>query len=275
MSAAVSSRLGKYLSFFRIRFNAGLQYRAAALGGIATQFAWGTMNLLMFRAFYAAGADDFPMTFAQLSAYIWLRQAFLAVFNTWSADNDILESITSGSVAYELTRPCDIYSMWYMRTISRRLSGCLLRCLPILTVAFLLPAPYGLSVPPDALAFVGFLISLTLGVTLSCAFLMLIYGLTFYTMQPQGVRMIFGSIMEFLCGDIIPLPFYPEALRKVLELTPFAAVSNVPFRAYSGNIAGDELIKSIALQAVWLTAIVILGRILVNGGVKRAVIQGG
>ena len=30
----------KYLSFFRIRFIAGLQYRAAAWAGIATQFAW-------------------------------------------------------------------------------------------------------------------------------------------------------------------------------------------------------------------------------------------
>ena len=34
-----------YLSFFRIRFLAGLQYRTAAWAGIATQFAWGGMNL--------------------------------------------------------------------------------------------------------------------------------------------------------------------------------------------------------------------------------------
>ena len=41
----------KYLSFFRIRFIAGLQYRAAAWAGISTQFAWGAMTLLMYRAF--------------------------------------------------------------------------------------------------------------------------------------------------------------------------------------------------------------------------------
>ena len=33
----------KYLSLLRMRFIAGLQYRAAALAGIATQFAWGFM----------------------------------------------------------------------------------------------------------------------------------------------------------------------------------------------------------------------------------------
>ena len=30
----------KYLSFFRLRFITGLQYRTAALAGIATQFFW-------------------------------------------------------------------------------------------------------------------------------------------------------------------------------------------------------------------------------------------
>ena len=42
-----------YLSFFRVRFLAGMQYRTAALAGVATQFAWGAMNLLAYRAFHA------------------------------------------------------------------------------------------------------------------------------------------------------------------------------------------------------------------------------
>ena len=42
----------KYLSFFRLRFSMGLQYRAAALAGIVTQFFWGFMEIMAFRAFY-------------------------------------------------------------------------------------------------------------------------------------------------------------------------------------------------------------------------------
>ena len=44
----------KYLSFFRLRFSMGLQYRAAAFGGIVTQFVWGLMEIMIFRAFYRA-----------------------------------------------------------------------------------------------------------------------------------------------------------------------------------------------------------------------------
>ena len=47
----------KYLAFFRLRFSMDLQYRAAAFAGVITQFAWGTMEILMFRAFYQADAS--------------------------------------------------------------------------------------------------------------------------------------------------------------------------------------------------------------------------
>ena len=39
----------QYLSFFRMRLLAGLQYRAAALAGMSTQLVWGTMEVLLYR----------------------------------------------------------------------------------------------------------------------------------------------------------------------------------------------------------------------------------
>ena len=83
----------KYLSFFRIRFLAGLQYRAAAWAGVATQFAWGGLTILMFRAFYQSGKNSFPMEFSDLSTYIWLQQAFLSMFASWSMENDLIAQI--------------------------------------------------------------------------------------------------------------------------------------------------------------------------------------
>lgn len=53
----------KYLSFFRLRFSMGLQYRVAAFAGLVTQFAWGGMLILAYRAFYRADPNAFPMTF--------------------------------------------------------------------------------------------------------------------------------------------------------------------------------------------------------------------
>ena len=66
----------KYLAFFRLRFSMGLQYRTAALAGIITQFAWGIMEILMFRAFYQADSSSFPMTFQATCSYVWMQQAY-------------------------------------------------------------------------------------------------------------------------------------------------------------------------------------------------------
>lgn len=268
-------RVRKFLSLFRIRFSAGIQYRAAALAGIATQIAWGFLNIMLYMMFYRDNPDAFPMALQALVSYMWLRQAFLMLFETWGVESDILESITSGGVAYELVRPAGIYGIWYVRTLSARASKVLLRAGPVLLMAALLPAPYGLSLPASPAAFAGFLCTLVLGTFVAGAYVMLVYIVTLYTMQPQGVRIAFNSMAELLTGSLIPLPFFPAALARILELTPFAAMSNVPYRIYSGDIAGAAAWQAAGLQIFWLLALFALGQFLLSRALRRAVIQGG
>ncbi len=112
----------KYKSFFIIRFSGGLQYRAAAYAGIATQYAWGFLTLIMFHAFYGHNAAAFPMPFEALSSYLWMQQAFLSLFMAWYFDNEIFDMITNGNIAYELCRPADLYTMWFVKNMAVRLS---------------------------------------------------------------------------------------------------------------------------------------------------------
>ncbi len=265
----------KYISFFKIRFISGLQYRAAAWAGIATQFAWGGMTLLMFWAFYQNGENSFPMTFSELSSYIWMQQAFLAMFMAWFFDGEIFDSITSGNIAYELCRPCDLYSMWFTKNMAIRLSKVMLRCLPILLVAAFLPYPFNITLPPDFLSGVLFLISIVLGFLVLISFSMLIYISAFYTLSPMGIRMLATSVIEFFAGAVIPLPFFPEALQPVMYALPFASMQNTPFMIYVGHISDSEIVKSMVLQVIWLAVLVIAGRLLMKHALKKVVVQGG
>ncbi len=264
-----------YAGFFRIHFNEHIQYRAAAFAGVATQFAWGFFNIAVFSAFYVGNADTFPMEMQQLASYIWLRQAFLALFNMWRYDNSIFGAIVDGNIAYELTRPLDLYSMWFSKNLAMRLAAVTLRFAPILLVAALLPAPIGLGAPAGFAALTGFLFSMLLSALVTCALLMLVYISTFFTMQPGGVRMLVTSMAELLAGDLVPLPFLPNRLAAVLEYLPFASMGNVPFRVYSGNIAGGEMLHCIGLQLVWLAVLVLAGRSLMSLALKRTEVQGG
>ena len=265
----------KYISFFWIRFINSLQYRAAAYAGVATQFAWGFMNILAFRAFYRENPHSFPMEFSQLASYVWLQQAFLALFMLWYYDNEIFASITGGNVAYELARPMDLYCMWFTKNLAVRLSRAFLRCMPILLVAVLLPEPYGISPPVSMFGFFMFIISIILAFFCLVALSMLVYISAFYTLSPWGVRIMASVLTEFLTGAIIPLPFFPEKIMRIISLTPFASMQNLPFRIYSGNIAGKEMLYGILLQVFWTAVLVLAGRLWISKALNRAVVQGG
>lgn len=137
-----------YRSVFKLRLLLGMQYRAAALAGMATQFFWGFMLIMVYRAFYTHASGQPPMSLEELASYIWLQQAFIALVALWFRDNELFTLITTGNIAYELCRPADLYGFWYAKLLGMRLSAALLRCCPILLVAGFLPAPYRIKLPP-------------------------------------------------------------------------------------------------------------------------------
>lgn len=265
----------KYMSFFKLKFINGLQYRAAAYAGVATQFFWGFMEILIFAAFYRSNAAAFPMKFNELSSYIWLQQSFISLYMIWFLDNELFAMITDGGVAYEMCRPIDIYNMWYVKNMATRLSKALLRCIPILFVSALVPKPYGLSLPTSVDVFILFLVSMMLAFFLVISFCMIIYAITFFTISSTGIRILSASITEFFSGAIIPLPFLPDGILKVVNILPWASMQNVPFRIYSGSLNGKEAINAMILQIIWLLVLTFIGRYMLNKGLKKVVVQGG
>ncbi|MCL2593794.1 MAG: ABC-2 family transporter protein [Defluviitaleaceae bacterium] len=265
----------KYTAIFRMRYLNVIQYRAAALGGAATQFAWGSMEILAFLAFYRANPSNFPMEFSEVSSYIWLQQAFLALFMMWFWEADIVKNITDGGVAYEMVRPVDLYNRWFFTITANRLARATLRCIPILLVGFILPSPIGLSLPPSLPQFGLFLVSTALALSVVAAFAMLVYISMFYTLSAMGTRMVAAILSDFLAGAIIPLPFFPENIRRVVEFLPFASMQNMPLRIYSGNVSGSDAIRGIALQLFWLITLVFIGKISIKRALRKVIVQGG
>ena len=265
----------KYIRFFKLRFTMGLQYRVAAITGVITQFAWGFIQIMIYKAFYEADPSAFPMSFSATTSYIWLQQAFLVLFAVWFMENEIFDSISNGNIAYELCRPIRIYTMWFSRSLALRTARVFLRCLPILFVAALLPSPYKMTPPASFFHFCMFLITLILGLLVTVAFCMLIYGFTFFTISPQGLKIVFSSMVEFFAGAVIPLPFFPEKMQNIMELLPFASMQNVALRIYSGSMTIPHMQKTIALQLIWLVLLIIVGNLLCRYAERKVAIQGG
>lgn len=264
-----------YWVFFRMRVINGLQYRTAAWAGVFTQFFWGFMEIQLYRVLYAANPERFPMELGGVVSYIWLRQALLALLNTWTIENELFTTVLDGSVAYELCRPASLYGMWFTRTLALRVSRVLLRLAPILVVAALLPAPWGMNAPASPAALAWFVISLALAACVTVAYTMIVYFSCFYTTSADGLRAVLMPMSDLMSGGFIPLPFMPAGLRMVLEMSPFGAMQNAPLRIYSGDIAGGALVQTLMLQLFWLAALGAIGYLMQQRGMKRLSVAGG
>ncbi|MFK9092655.1 ABC transporter permease [Bacillus salipaludis] len=264
-----------YGSVLKLRLSMGMQYRAAALAGVATQFFWGFITIMVFEAFYEYTAQTQPISLREIITYIWLQQAFLVFITMWFRDNELFELITSGNIAYELCRPCDLYGFWYAKLLAQRVSSAILRCFPILIVSFLLPKPYNMAFPPSLTTFLLFITALLLGLFLLVAISMFLYISVFVTMSPAGSLLLFTILGEFFAGLIIPVPLMPLWLQKIANVLPFRWTADFPFRVYSGHIPQNEAMIGILIQLGYLLVLVLLGRFALNRAVGKVVVQGG
>lgn len=264
-----------YITYFKLKFISGLQYRQAAYAGIVTQFFFGFVYIMVYIAFYKSGGKNIPMTLSQMVTYIWLGQGFLALINQYARDHELFKLVRDGGISYELTRPKNLYFMWYFKVLGQRLASVTLRVFPLLIITFILPSPYNFSLPSSFSIFIVFFISLFIGTLLITGLVVLYPIITLHTMNEKGIVNMIITISDILSGLIVPIPFFPLFLQKISKILPFQYISDLPFRIYVGNISIENGIYGIIIQLFWLIVIVLLGQVLLTKSMKKIIVQGG
>ena len=265
-----------YLSIFKVRFINGLQYRTAALAGIATQVFFGFILVSVYAAFFESNnSADLPMSLKQIISYLWLNQSFLALIYPWARDNDLLSLIRSGNVSYEYVRPISFYKKWFATLYANRISGVLLRFLPVIIISTILPKPYNLSSPYSIYSFILFIITLLIGSLIVNAFSLIMHLITFYTLNEKGVLALFTVISEIFAGGIVPIAFFPKYLKILADILPFKYTIDLPFRIYSGNIDLYNSFPLIILSIIWLIILILIGLFISKNVSKKVIVQGG
>ena len=260
-----------YLAILSSRIRTLLQYRAAAIAGVATQLFFGIVRMMIFDAFYRSSASAVPMSHEQTITYIWLGQGMI-LLALFGVDKDIAEMIRSGSVAYELTRPLDLYSLWFARALSGRATPLVMRAIPILSVALLF---LGLQPPPTIANALAFLVAAVGALLLASAIIVLLTVLLLWTISGEGINRLVPALIFFCSGIAVPLPLFPEWLQSAIAILPFRALMDTPFRLYMGHLSGAAALSALVHQWTWIIVAVLAGRMILARGLRRLVVQGG
>ncbi len=263
--------MNPYFAILSANIRGKLQYRMAAMAGVATQVFWGVMQIMVFTAFYRSNSQDQPMQLNEVITYIWLGQAMLGM-QPWRVDPQSSHLINSGNIVFELLRPLDFYRHWLCRSFALRFAPTLLRALPVLLLAV---AFWGLRMPPTFGSLVAWIVSLLAALFLASAIQTVMDMSLLWTISGKGLSGLMAAMVMMFSGMIIPLPLFPDWLQPLIEFLPFRGLHDLPSRLYMGHLSPNEGILFILHQLTWAVVLCFLGRALLMRGVRRMIVQGG
>jgi ABC-2 type transport system permease protein len=260
-----------YLSTFRLRRRLELQYRGAVVGGVVCQIFFGLILVAIYRAMYLGKPQAMPLS--QITSYVWLQQAFFRML--LASDPELLDKIRTGSIAYDLCRPLNLYGFYYMRILAQKMTGSLMRAVPMLIFAFLLPEGWGLALPASPAGLAWSLAALGLGLLCVSALENITMGFTMRTLDSRGMQAMLNLLMMTFAGNILPLTLFPDSWQRVMAWLPYAQLLDAPIRLYTGEKPPSAAPGILLIQAGWIVILTGIGILFWQKNQKRIVIQGG
>jgi ABC-2 type transport system permease protein len=266
-----------YCAILRARLLTLLQYRKAAFAGICTQMFWALIFNMIFIAFYRGAHNTSSTIPLEVTlTFNWINQAFWLLI-PWNIDKEIERQIKTGSIAYELIRPLNLYWFLFSRAAAVRIAPLLLRTIPYFLISGIFLAVYHVEfVHPQSFA-VGctFVASIGCSFLLSSALTTLLMLSLFWTLSGEGIVRILPNITILLSGLIVPLPLFPSWLQPFLEVQPIRGILDIPCRIYTGLIPLDQSLYYLMFQLSWAAIAIALGSYVSKRAIGKIQIQGG
>lgn len=238
----------KYFEIAKITFKSQIAYRFDIIIGLLLSFVRIMLAFILWRVIFEGKDEIAGFSFAMMMTYYiiisFLRRLDLTDEIVWQLSSEIRE----GQFTKYLIRP--IKPLWYFVT------ACLAKMAYVLGLNIAATVLY-------ALIFSRFWVVQTDTVTVLCAILIFVLGLSFMILlnyfiailsfkftDVGALNMIKGNILEFLTGALIPLTLLPGWLQNGMQLFPFYYVYYYPTALLlKGPVVGIS--EAILLLALW------------------------
>lgn len=257
-----------------VGFQRAAAYRSAAVSGAITNTFFGFLRAYVFIALYQSRPDAGGYSLADALIFTFATQGMAALVEMW-AWWKIAETVQTGQVATDLSRPFDYQLYWLAQDYGRALFQFIGRFLPPFIIGIL---AFDLRLPSDPVLWVGLTVSLVLAVTVSFGWRFCLNLASFWLLDHRGVAGTATLLALLLSGFLVPVAMFPDWARTAVYLMPFmpfASMVAVPIDILLGKMRGQELIAALALQAFWAVSMLGIGRLVLAAALRKLVIQGG
>ena len=268
---AAVGRLGTYFQFVRISFLKMLAYRLRYYTGIVTYLLYVSVYWFIWKAVYVHRDSMGGFSLEEMTTYVavgWIARSFY--FN--NIDFHINEQVVSGKVAFDLLKPIDFHLMNLSSALGESLFRLLLFAIPT-GIAICLVFP--VMGPASLMSLLGFVAITILAFVINVQVGFLIGLISFRTQNIWGIMRVKYVALQLLSGLIIPISLYPELVQKILYMTPFPYIANVPLSIYLGKLDLAGIVEAGLISLCWVLLLYGLGKLTWRFCRSRLIIQGG
>lgn len=265
-----------YGGFFRAGVQNAMAYRASFLGFFIGQSLYCVVMYFIWKAVFMASGEaaflGFSMT--DMTLYVFLSN-IVGFLTSTDATQNLAEEIRDGNIIMRMIKPINVdFSLLFMELGNKVM---ILTCVfvPVMLAVEIYRYVALGTVAFSIVTLIQFAVSVILSYLLAF-YLNLLFGyLAFFLMNIWGFDILKGAIINFFSGAIIPLAFFPGAMRTLFEQLPFASIVYIPTMIYMGKYQGRELLFVFAKQVIWLGVFVFICRLVWKWAQKRLAVQGG
>jgi ABC-2 type transport system permease protein len=225
---------------------------------------------VVWTAVYAGRAEVDGVTLAEVISFTTLANLQLYLLASQLAGY-LYGRVRQGMIAVDLARPAPFLG----QLMAHQVGG---------TCAFgpfvLLAAPLaflagGVQAPASVSAGLLYLASLALAYLITTLVSALIGMLAFWTTEIWGVRTMVDFVSQFFSGALVPLWFFPPAVRLAAEWLPFQGQAFLPLSIFLGRVEGWEALRALGVQAAWVAGLGLLVVLVWRRAMRRITVQGG
>ena len=265
----------RLLAITRAGIMESLQFRLGIFVTLFANLIYLVLVYYLWKAIYDSSGTDVVngMTFTDTMIYLILATAlfnFLEMFVVW----DMSRKIQSGALVLDLLKPMRFRKYTFWSYTGNHVVQFVLTFIPTFIVVMIVTS----GAIPMGLNLLYFAIATVLALLVNFNMEMLVATVCLYTESTWGINIVKETIVLLLSGASIPLAFFPEAFRKVVEFLPFRAVYDIPLTILLEKNNSDTLsglLPLFGLQLAWVLILTCASTMFWNHSVKKITVNGG
>jgi ABC-2 type transport system permease protein len=261
----------RYIALAKCSLMAHGMYRAHFIFTSIGNLFYIALIYYLWRSIYGVQTSMHGLSFNQAFVYLALASTIFNLLPTF-VEWDMGYSIIDGNITSVLIKPLDCQLNLFAGKFGMLVFNFLFVVFPAvltLILVFKVQIPLGMNL-------VFFVISVLLSFLLSFGIDFTAGLLAFYTQSIWGISTTKNVLVLLLSGVLVPLSFFPDGIRKWVELLPFQAIYHTPLKMLViTGLTPRDYIQSVLYQLGWLAVIILISRLFYRKAIKVVTVSGG